>query len=161
MTGKQGQAKISVVEKRTDRAEPDLKSAPSSGSAATLEYSCGDGEFDVDTCRVDYEITIPARVAVTVNNSAGRISGTGLGPAPFTAATDAGEIDLAFASAPSLVKTTAQAGETTITLPAGEAYAVSASSSVGDTSVDVQNDPSARSRVEAKAEVGGITVKEG
>ena len=75
-----------------------------------------------DSCRVDYKVTIPARVAVdiegaagdimltgpirtaTVKTAAARITGSGLGAGTFQVTTTAGEVQLAFAAAPTSVR---------------------------------------------------------
>jgi hypothetical protein len=173
VTAQKGASKIRVVEKRKDKAKPSHSAA---GSSGTLKYDCPGG-FDIDGCRVDYDIRMPATVAIEVDNSAGeitldgaltevvaktdagKIAATALGGGTATASTQAGKIDLAFARAPRQVTTTADTGSTTITVPGSASYQVKASVSVGDTNVQVPNDPSAQNRIEAKSDVGEITVK--
>jgi hypothetical protein len=175
VTAAKGASKIQVVEKRTDKAKP---SHTASGSTAMLKYDCPGG-FDVDTCRVDYDITVPETTRITVDNSAGEVSlngpltnfvantdagkvgGKALGGGTATASTHAGEVDLAFASPPRFVKTTTDAGATTITVPGSASYQVDASADVGDTDVKVPNDPSAPNRIQAKTNVGEITIRKG
>ena len=175
VTARKGASKVSVVEKRTDKAKPSHSVA---GSTATLKYSCPGG-FNIDTCRVDYDVTLPARAAIDVDNSAGeiklngaltdvaaktdagKIAASALGRGTVNASTSAGQVDLAFASAPRLVTTSTDAGSTTITVPGTASYRVKASTSVGDTNVKVPNDPSAQNRIEAKTDVGDITIKKG
>src|SRR5689334_21886738 len=73
---------------------------------------------------MDYQIQLPPGTALTVAGDAGRVilhggltkaqvttdagqvSGTGLGRGSFTVASQVGEVDLAFASAPARVKVT-------------------------------------------------------
>lgn len=171
VTAKGGASQIEVVEKRSDNAEP---SHVVNGSSGTLEYDCSGA-----SCRVDYDITVPSATSLSVDNTAGKITldgplidvvaearageikGTGLGGGSFTASTDAGAINLAFAGAPKLVKTTTKAGATTIAVPGSATYQVDASATVGDTDVSVPSDPSTSNRIEAKTDVGQITIEKG
>jgi Putative adhesin len=175
VTAEKGASAIRVVEKRTDNARP---SHTDSGSTGALKYDCPDG-FDVDTCRVDYEITMPDTVGIDIDNSAGevtldgaltrvdastdagKISGKGLGGGLVKASTKAGELNLGFTGAPRLVTTSATTGSTTITVPGSASYQVNADAEVGDTDVKVPNDPSAQNRIQAKTDVGEITIKSG
>jgi hypothetical protein len=175
VSARKGASKVGVVEKRTEKARPSHSVA---GSTATLKYSCPGG-FNKDTCRVDYDLTVPARAALDVDNSAGeitlngaltdvaaktdagKIAASALGRGTVTASAKAGEVDLTFASAPRLVTTTTSAGSTTITVPGTASYRVKASTSVGDKNIKVPNDPSAQNRIEAKTDVGDVTIKKG
>jgi putative adhesin len=172
VTAEAGTSKISVVENRSEHAEP---THTATGGDATLAYTCSDDA----NCRVDYDITLPARVALDVDNTAGevnlsgpmtqvvakaeagQIQGTELGGGSFDVSTDAGEIDLAFAAPPRSVKATTQVGNTNVTVPSGATYQINAEASVGDTSVDVPNDPSSNRRIEAKTDAGSISIKQG
>jgi Toastrack DUF4097 len=175
VTAKRGASKIAVKESRTDKAKP---SHSASGSSGTLRYDCPGG-FSIDVCRVDYDITVPETVAVEVDNStgkialsgplddtvasadAGEIKGTELGAGPVKASTSGGAIDLTFTSPPRNVTARTNAGDTTITVPGNASYQVKADTSVGDTNVDVPNDPSASNRIEARTDVGSVTIKKG
>ena len=120
LTAQQGAQAISVTEKT--RGATTTKEV--TGTNAVLTSRCPQGINFGESCRVDYTVTIPARVAVdiegaagditlngpvgnaTVKTTAARITGQGLGAGTFQATTTAGEVQLAFATAPTLVEVT-------------------------------------------------------
>ena len=175
VTAKRGASKIAVKESRTEKAKP---SHVATGPSASLKYDCPGG-FSFDTCRVDYDITVPTNVGVNVDNStgqitltgplsnadasadAGQIKGNSLGPGPVSASTSGGEVDLTFTSPPSNVKASTNAGDTQITVPGNASYQVKADAKIGDTNVDVPTDPTAQNRIEATTDAGTVTVKKG
>jgi hypothetical protein len=96
-----------------------------------------------------------------VTADAGQVSGTGLGRGSFTVATQVGEVDLAFASAPARVKVTTAAGAIDVTVPGGASYKVTTSSTVGDQDATVPNDANAANVIDLHAEVGHISLHQG
>ena len=92
------------------------------------------------------------------NSHAGQVSGTGLGRGSFTVATQVGEVDLAFASAPARVKVTTTTGAIDVTVPGGASYKVTTSTAVGDQDVTVPSNANAANVIDLHAEVGHISL---
>jgi putative adhesin len=150
-----------------------------SGANAVLTARCPSGVNFGDNCRVVYTVTMPAKVALdiegaagdivltgplvkaTVNTAAARIAGTGLGGGTFQATTNAGQIDLAFAAAPSSVEVKSTAGSVTLTVPGAEKYNVSVDTTIGGQQVSVDKDPSSSHRLNVETTVGSVTIKKG
>jgi hypothetical protein len=76
-------------------------------------------------------------------------------------ATQVGEVDLAFASAPARVKVTTTAGAIDVTVPGGASYKVTTSSDVGDQDVTVPSDTNAANVIDLHAQVGHISLHQG
>jgi hypothetical protein len=150
-----------------------------SGANAVLTARCPSGVNFGDSCRVVYTVTMPAKVALdiqgaagdivltgplvkaTVNTAAARIAGTGLGAGTFQATTNAGQIDLAFAAAPTSVDVKSTAGAVTLTVPGGEKYNVSVDTTIGGQQVGVDKDSSSSHRLNVETTVGSVTIKKG
>ncbi len=149
------------------------------GSSATLTAKCPSGiSFGVD-CSVDYTVTMPARVTLTVDNpvgdvklvgpfadatistKAGRVRGTSLGAGTYEVTTNAGEVDLKFASPPNSVKVKSDVGRVALTVPAGTKYAVTTDTTVGMKNVKVDQDSSSTHRLDVTTTVGAITIDKG
>jgi DUF4097 and DUF4098 domain-containing protein YvlB len=149
------------------------------GANAVLTSRCPDGINFGDSCRVDYKVTIPARVTVeiegaagdivltgpivkaTVKTTAARIIGKGLGAGTFQATTTAGEIGLTFVTAPTSVEVKSTAGSITLTVPGGEKYNVTVDTTIGSQDVTVDKDSSSSHRIDVETTVGAVTVKKG
>ena len=149
------------------------------GANAVLTSRCPDGINFGDSCRVDYKVTIPVRVAVdiegaagdivltgpiakaTVKTTAARITGTGLGAGTFQATTTAGEIGLTFATAPTSVEVKSTAGSITLTVPGREKYNVSVDTTIGSQNITVDTDSASSHRINVETTVGAVTVKKG
>lgn len=149
------------------------------GTDAVLTSRCPNGITFGTSCRVDYTITVPSRVAVdiegaagdialsgpvtnaTVKTSAARITGTGLGAGTIQADNKAGQVDLAFAVAPTSVSVTSETGEVTITVPGSASYNVTAKTTIGSEDVTVNKDPSSAHRIDVTTTIGAVTVKNG
>lgn len=149
------------------------------GTSAVLTSRCPPGINFGDSCRVDYTVTIPARVAVdiegaagnimltgpignaTVNTAAARITGSGLGAGTFQVTTDAGAVELAFAAAPTSVQVKSTAGAITLTVPGGQKYNVTVDTTIGAQNVTVDKDPSSSHRIAVETTVGAVIVKKG
>src|SRR6185312_5244776 len=133
---------------------------------------CPEGINFGESCRVDYTVTIPVRVAVdiegaagditlngpvgnaTVKTTAARITGKGLGAGTFQATTTAGEVQLDFATAPTLVDVTSTAGSITLIVPGGEKYNVTVDTTIGAQDVTVDTDSSSPHRINIETTVG-------
>ncbi|MFF7177978.1 DUF4097 family beta strand repeat-containing protein [Streptomyces sp. NPDC008121] len=168
-----GDGPVRVTETlRYDSREP-VTSHRVTGQTLQLEDSgCGNRR-----CSVDYDIRIPASVAVTVKTSAGGISVTGLaGKLDLTASagtingsgltsqdarlrTSAGTVDLAYSSAPRMVDASATTGKVVIRVPAGTSYAVDAKSEVGSRKVSVPQDPASPHKIRVRTSVGAVSVQ--
>jgi hypothetical protein len=156
--------------------EPSPETSVSDG-VLRLEDTCGHRCFAV-RCETDYRIEVPRGVAVELHadagdvqvsgvngalvleTDAGDIQGTALGAAEVRASADAGDVELAFATAPMSVDARTSAGDVDIELPAAE-YAVDADADAGDASVRgiVRYDRSAH-KVSAHADAGDVTIRE-
>jgi DUF4097 and DUF4098 domain-containing protein YvlB len=124
-----------------------------------------------------YELTMPTSIALNVTGAAGQVnlqggptnahikttagevSGSQLGRGSYTVATEAGRVDLSFASAPTLVKASTSAGEINVTVPGNASYRVKASAPVGDEEVAVPNDRTAANVIDLRAEAGTVFVR--
>jgi Putative adhesin len=175
VTAASGGGQIHVVQRPAGKPTAYRKTA---GSAATIGASCPGG-IHLGDCHMDYQIQLPPGTALTVTGDAGRVilhggltrarvttdagqvSGTGLGRGSFTVATQVGEVDLAFASAPARVKVTTTAGAIDVTVPGGASYKVTASSTVGDEDVTLPSDSNAANVIDLHADVGHISLHPG
>lgn len=94
---------ISVTEARSFRGSPPASTHSVSGGTLTLTYTCPSSD-----CGIDYTVTVPADLPVTVDASAGDVTLTGLSGAVQVQA-DAGAVALTDLSGP--VRVRADAGE--------------------------------------------------
>jgi putative adhesin len=175
VTAASGAGQIHVVQRPVGKPTAYRKTA---GSAATIGANCPGGIHFGD-CHMDYQIQLPPGTALTVagdtghvilhggltraqvTTHAGQVSGTGLGRGSFTVATQVGEVDLAFASAPTRVKVTTTTGAIDVTVPGGASYKVTTSATVGDQDVTVPSDANAANVIDLHAEVGHISLHQG
>lgn len=175
LTAREGAQAISV----TERVQGATTTKAVNGTTAVLTSRCPEGINFGNTCRVDYQVTVPTRVTVeiegaagditltgpltnaTVNTSAARITGTGLGAGTIHATTNAGQVDLTFAAAPASVRVQTDAGQVTITVPGADKYHVAVNTTIGSQDVTVDKDPSSAHRIEVTATIGAVTVKKG
>jgi hypothetical protein len=175
LTAQEGAQAINV----TEQTRGATTTHEVTGTSAVLTSRCPSGINFGDSCRVDYKVTIPARVAVdiegaagdivlkgpivkaTVKTSAARITGSGLGAGTFQATTTAGEVALAFVAAPTSVEVRSTAGAITLTVPGGEKYNVSVDTTIGAQDVSVDRDASSSHRIQVETTVGAVTVKKG
>lgn len=167
---------ITVREKPRGRA---TTTKDVTASSATLAAKCPSGfSFGVD-CSVDYTVTMPPQVTLTVDGAAGdmklvgpfdnatisskagRVEGTSLGAGTYVVTTNAGEIKLKFAAPPNSVKVKGDVGEVTLTVPGSTKYAVTTDTTVGIKNVDVDQDPSSSHRLDVTTTVGAITINKG
>ena len=149
------------------------------GSSATLTAKCPSGLSFGIGCSVDYTVTMPPRVALTVDGTAGdmklvgpfanatisteagRVEGTSLGAGTYEATTHAGEVDLKYAAPPNSVKVKTDVGEVVLTVPGGTKYAVTTETTVAVKNIHVDQDPSSSHRLEVTTTVGAITINNG
>jgi hypothetical protein len=148
-------------------------------SSATLTAKCPSGlSFGVG-CSVDYTITMPAQVRLnvdgtagdmkligpfanaTLSTKAGRVEGTSLGAGTYEVTTNAGEVNLKFASPPNSVKVKSDVGEVVLTVPGGTKYAVTTETTVAVKNIDVDQDSSSTHRIDVTTTVGAVTINKG
>jgi hypothetical protein len=173
VTAQEAAAAISV----TEQVNGATTGKQVNGTNAVLTSKCPEGITFGNSCKVAYTVTVPARVTVdiegaagdisltgpianaTVNTAAARITGNGLGAGPVKATTNAGQVNLAFAAAPTSVQVRTDAGQVTLALPAAEKYNVSVNTTLGSQNVTVETDPSSAHRIEVTATIGSVTIK--
>ncbi|MFD0555233.1 DUF4097 family beta strand repeat-containing protein [Streptomyces rectiviolaceus] len=128
------------------------KHPTSRGGEVTLkDHDCRSG-----SCSVSYRIEVPERLASRISSGGGDITGSAL--AGSTAAkTNGGDVDLAFAKAPTDVDAFSAGGDVDVDLPAGR-YAVQAQANGGDRKVGVKTDKSSVHKVTARSNGGDATV---
>lgn len=131
----------------------------------------------MDRCAADLELRLPFDTDVAVSGDAGDISadglaghvelrtgagdisGTNLVPVSLMAATEAGDLDLEFATSPVSVEARSDAGDVAVAVPAGE-YRVDTFTDAGELDVRgvLRNDRSFR-RIDARTDAGDVTVR--
>ena len=148
------------------------------GSSATLTAHCPAG-ISFSVCRVDYTVIMPARVALTVEGSAGnvtltgplttvtistdagKVTGTALGAGTYQVSTSAGTVRLAFAKPPNSVTVKSDVGQVTLTVPGSTGYAVTTDTTIGEQHVEVNRNSSSPHRINVSTTVGSITISKG
>ena len=136
----------------------------------------GCGGADDDRCDVSYTIRMPKAMSaditakagavkinglagnVRVATDAGAVEGRGLTSAEVRITTDAGAASLEFVEAPTLVRTTTNVGAVELRVPGTTAYAVDIHTSIGDRTVDVDNEPTSTHRITVRTEVGSVKI---
>ena len=94
-----------------------------------------------------------------LGSQTGDITGVAIDAPSVTASDQTGDVSLDFAQAPTDVSGQDQTGNVTVTLPAGAtAYAVSAHTDTGDTSVEVPTNPASTDEISASTSTGDVTV---
>ena len=73
--------------------------------------------------------------------------------------TEAGAASLEFAEAPTLVQTTTSMGAVEVRVPGTTAYAVDVKTSVGGSSVGVDQDPASAHRIEVHTDLGAVKIE--
>jgi putative adhesin len=176
VTAAESAKEITVREKLHGRA---TTTKDVTSSSATLTAKCPSGlSFGVG-CSVDYTVTMPARVTLnvdgtagdmkligpfanaTISTKAGRVEGTWLGAGTYEVTTNAGEVNLKFASPPNSVKVKSDVGEVVLTVPGGTKYAVTTETTVAVKNIDVDQDSSSTHRIDVTTTVGAVTINNG
>lgn len=173
VTAQESATAISV----TEQVQGATTSKAVNGTNAVLTSRCPQGINFGNSCRVDYKVTVPAKVSLdiegaagditltgpltnaTVSTAAARITGTGLGAGTINATTNAGQITLTFAAAPTSVHVKTDAGQVTLTVPGTEKYNVTVNTTIGTKEVSVDTDSSSAHRIDVTATIGAVTVK--
>ena len=147
------------------------------GSTLHVSADCP-GSSTLNRCKADLDLAIPFDADVVVQGDSGDIladrlaghldlttdsgdvSGRDLNPTVLKATTDAGNVDLEFATQPVSVHANSDSGDVEVTVPAGGEYRVDATTDAGDVTVDgiLRNDHAGRS-ITATADAGDVTVR--
>ena len=128
-------------------------------------------------CETDYRIEVPRELAVSVKADAGNVNVTGLtgrvtlesnagnvegvrlGSSHVKASTDAGNVSLAFTTAPTSVDAESDAGDVEIDLPKAE-YALDVDTDAGDTSIEgIVRYDRAPHAVSAETDAGDLEIR--
>ena len=159
---------------RKTRSATDLADLALTGwSGGTLTLNCATG------CDIDYEIRVPAGVAVNAETGSGDVELEGnLGPvslqtgsgdveadiattSDLATRTGSGDMELRFASVPNLISANSGSGDVDIQVPNGQAYDVDSQTGSGDTDIVVQRQDLADHQIQVKTGSGDITVSGG
>jgi hypothetical protein len=125
----------------------DIKATQVSGRATISDHSG------------DITVTSLSAARTLIMNDSGDITGTGVSSRQLTAQDQSGDITVVFTKVPDLVKITDSSGNIKLVFPPGPAaYRVSASTSSGQTSVNVPQSPTSPHVVSATGQSGNITI---
>ena len=125
----------------------DIKAAQVSGRTTISDHSG------------DITVTSLSAARTLILNDSGDITGTGVSSRQLTAQDQSGDITVVFTKVPDLVKITDSSGNIKLVFPPGPtAYRVSASTSSGQTSVNVPQSPTSPHVVSVTDDSGDITI---
>jgi len=139
-----------------------------SGLAGTVTLSTASG--DIQATRLsgratisdhsgDITVTSLSGARVLIRNDSGNITGRGVSSQQLTAQDHSGDITVVFTKVPDLVRISNSSGNITLVFPPGPtAYRVSASTSSGQTSVNVPQSPTSPHVVSVTDQSGDITI---
>jgi DUF4097 and DUF4098 domain-containing protein YvlB len=147
------------------------------GSTLTVSAECPVSST-LNRCKADLDLAIPFDADVVVvgdsgdivadrlaghldlTTDSGNVTGRDLYPTVLKATTDAGNVDLEFATQPVSVNANSDSGDVDVTVPAGGEYRVDATTDAGDVTVQgiLRNDHAGRS-ITATADAGDVTVR--
>lgn len=138
--------RLDAIERlRLESGEGDLTIAGLSGQFTTIS-AAGDQQFDDLRGRLEAE---------AVN---GRVRGTNLRLEVVEVNTGSGDVRLGLVTVPSEVVVTSGAGDVVVKVPAGQAYALTATTESGDIDIGVEQDDGSPSRIRIATGAGDITV---
>ena len=139
-----------------------------SGLAGTVTLSTASG--DIHATRLsgratisdhsgDITVTSLSGTRVLIRNDSGNITGRGVSSQQLTARDHSGDITVVFTKVPDLVRISNSSGNITLVFPPGPtAYRVSASTSSGQTSVNVPQSPTSPHVISVTDQSGDITI---
>jgi hypothetical protein len=170
-----GDGPVTVTEEhRYSRGKPTTAHRVEGQTLRLTESGCGDDEL---RCDVEYRIRMPKAISaeitaqagavrvdglagdVHVTTEAGAVEGRALTSHEVTIKTEAGAASLEFAEAPTLVQTTTSMGAVEVRVPGTTAYAVDVKTSVGGSSVGVDQDPASAHRIEVHTDLGAVKIE--
>ena len=171
-----GDGPVTVTEEhRYAQTRPTTSHQVQDQTLRLTESGCGTDD-DV-RCDIGYRITMPKAMTtditaqagavrldglagdVHVTTQAGAVDGRNLTSAQVTIRTDAGAASLDFATAPTLVQATTSLGAVELHLPGTTAYAIDVQTSLGASSINVDQDPKSTHRIQVHTEVGAIKIQ--
>jgi DUF4097 and DUF4098 domain-containing protein YvlB len=169
-----GEGPITVTERHRYSGSKPASAHQVDGQTLRLtESGCRDGSGH---CEVSFRIRMPKAMSTQINAKAGTVQvhglagdlrvatlagsveGHALSSADVTVHTEAGETTLRFADAPRLVRASTSLGAVELRLPGSTAYAVDVQTTVGGSSVEVDQDPTSAHRIEVRSKVGSVKV---
>ena len=110
-------------------------------------------------CEFNYRVVLPAGLAVSLSDSSGTITATGLTEADMTVSSDSGDITLSFSKVPDRVTVDDSFGDIMVVLPAGHTtYKVNAQAPLGMSSVTVPASSSSVHVITVTDQSGNISV---
>lgn len=170
-----GDGPVTVTEEhRYSRSKPTTAHRVEGQTLRLTESGCGDDEL---RCDVEYRIRMPKAISaeitaqagavrvdglagdVRVTTEAGAVEGRALTSDEVIIETEAGAASLEFAEAPTLVQTTTSMGAVEVRVPGTTAYAVDVQTSVGGSSVGVEQDPASAHRIEVHTDLGAVKIE--
>jgi hypothetical protein len=147
-----------------DQCNVDLTVAVPSGIAVAASTDAGDiaasnlSNLSLQADSGDLQLNGGSGV-VHLSTDSGQITGVAMDAADISASADSGDISLDFAEAPTDVSVQDDSGDVTLTLPPdGPAYAVSAHSDSGSTSIDVPTNPTSARDISISVDSGNVVV---
>jgi hypothetical protein len=134
--------------------------------SVTLRTASGDihatrlsGRATISDHSGDITVTSLSGSRVLIRNDSGNITGRGVSSQQLTAQDHSGDITVVFTKIPDLVRISNSSGNITLVFPPGPtAYRVSASTSSGQTSVNVPQSPTSPHVVSVTDQSGDITI---
>jgi hypothetical protein len=139
-----------------------------SGLAGTVTLSTASGDIHatglsgratISDHSGDITVTSLSAARVLIRNDSGNITGHGVSSRQLTVQDHSGDITVVFTKVPDLVRVTNSSGNITLVFPPGPAaYRVSASTSSGQTSVNVPQSLTSPHVVSATGQSGNITI---
>ena len=170
-----GDGPVTVTEEhRYSKSKPTTAHRVEGQTLRLTESGCGDDEL---RCDVEYRIRMPKAMSaeitaqagavrvdglagdVRVTTEAGAVEGRALTSDEVIIKTEAGAASLEFAEAPTLVQTTTSMGAVEVRVPGTTAYAVDVQTSVGGSSVGVEQDPASAHRIEVHTDLGAVKIE--
>ena len=145
---------------------------PVNGETLDLRYTCDAVESN---CSVDYRVEVPRNVQVTldsgagdltlrdltgalkVTTGAGDVEATGIAAAKTVVDTGAGDLKLAFATAPEQVDMESGSGNITLTVPGGP-YKLDVQTGAGGQQISIPTDPASTRKITVKTGAGDVKV---
>jgi Putative adhesin len=115
------------------------------------------GDLSLTTSTGDISVS-DATGQVSLRTSTGNISASGLAAESVDAHASTGDVTLRFSAAPSSATVSTSTGDIMITVPSGEPYRVSATTSIGDVRVRVAQDPASSRSIDAHTSTGDIRI---
>jgi len=147
-----------------DECDVDLTVAVPAGIAVTASTDSGDitasnlGNLTLQADSGNLQVNGGSGLLHLSTNS-GQITGVAMGASDVNASADSGDISLDFGHAPADVLVQDDSGDVTVTVPSGgPAYAVTAHSNSGSTSIEVPTDPTSTHDISISVDSGNAVV---